>query len=94
MEEITTREIRGITTKFLGWLFGSVISIIVTIVWSYANLTFQLKANNDRVINSDSKIEINNAKIEMLKRDMQLFDIRLTRIEENIKDKVFYKNAN
>lgn len=93
-QEITTKEIRGITTKVLIWFFSGVTSIIITFVWGYANIIYQLKSNNDRVMDSDTKIDINSAKIEMIKHDMQLFDIRLTRIEENIKDKIFYKNAN
>lgn len=92
-EEITTKEIRGITTKVLLWFFGGVTSIIVTFVWGYASITYQLKSMNDKGGDANTNININSAKIERIKQDMQLFDIRLTRVEENIKDKVFLKDA-
>lgn len=92
-QELTNREIRGVTGKVLIWFFGGTISIMITVVLTYANIMYQLKDNQRDKQEAQIKMGLFEAGLKDLQQKQQTNDIRISRIEENIKDKVFLKDA-
>lgn len=77
MEDLTKKEIKGITGKFLAWLLGSVIIIEFSVVMSYATIINQLKNNNDNL----SKMENKQERLEDKQKDI---DKRLIKVETEL----------
>jgi hypothetical protein len=91
--EITSKEIRGVTAKVVVWFFGGFIIMLISFVWGYAGIFYQLKANMEKTVEMRVKIELNSERIDRGDARDQIMDIRVSRMEESLKDKVFYNNV-
>ena len=83
-KELQNREISGITAKQLVWFMGGVISIIITVVMSYASIKSAIvdtarqvteirKASDTRDINVEAiKTELQNIKTEFATLELKV----------------------
>lgn len=87
MDAVETKEIRGLSLKALLWLIGSTVSIVTTIILTYAKLESKIEINNLNVVN---KLEITDIRIKTVEADLQTTknDLNSVRNEFNA-----YKNA-
>lgn len=95
--EISTKEIRGITAKTLVWLIGGFGTVIVTVMTTYFSIIQKL----DRIdtiqgsVNTiEAKLENNSSDIKMIQQHtIPSLDNRMSIMEERMKDKIFIKDA-
>lgn len=83
--EIENKEIRGVTAKTIVWFFGSSISIIISITFSYLGLKADIKDARDIQTNT-AKIQdiiINNlkAQTDLMQAQMKEINIRVANLE-------------
>jgi hypothetical protein len=91
--EITHKEIRGITTRTISWLFGLILPIAISGGVAYANIMNALKDTQTKNAVTNVTLDIMKADIKALQIHQTDQDIRLTRIEEQVKDKIFMTEA-
>ena len=95
---IETREIRGISAKVVIWLFSTLGTILISIVWTYATINYKLEKSADAVVemkNDKMQMQLEIAKLrEQHQADVnkivnaqQNTDIRILTLEVQLKGK-------
>lgn len=93
MQDITTKEIRGLSLKTIAAILTCFIGLLVAGVIGYSNIMHSLEDNQKSSVVMQLQIDILKADLKALQLHQTDQDIRLTRIEEQIKDKIFMTNA-
>lgn len=91
--EITHKEIRGITTRTISWILGFIIPIAIAGGVAYANIMNSLNNNQKNGVVTQLQIDILKADLKATQNRLTDQEIRLTRIEVQIKDKIFMTDA-
>lgn len=95
-KEITSKEIRGITARNLISIFSGFGVVIITVMTTYYNIMRKLDTVNiiqTNIISIESQIQNNSQDIKAIKQqDLPTLNNRISVIEEEIKDKIFYKD--
>jgi len=95
--EIVNKEIRGVTAKTILWFMGGIVSVIITVMGTYFSIirkmdTINVIQGSMNAINM--KVESNTQEIKDLKQHaLPQMDTRISVIEEQMKDKLFLKDA-
>lgn len=92
-KEIGQKEIRGINGKVLFGVFSTLVIILFSVIMSYANIMYELKDNRKTSGALQLQIDVLRADLKQVQQNQAQYDIRLTRIEVEIKDKIFIKDA-
>lgn len=95
--ELDKREIRGLTARNIAWFFGGIGGILITVMLSYFSILRKLDTiailQNTQVL-TQQRVDNNAADIKQLQQHViPSLDIRMTRMEEQMKDKIFITNA-
>ena len=78
---LENREIPGITAKQLVWYMGGVISIIITVMMSYASIKASLSDNSKDLEALRKNSELRDTQVETLKLDIQTLKLDIQTIK-------------
>lgn len=88
-KEIIQKEIRGITIKNLIWFLSGIVSLMIYSAIGYSNIMHAVQDGQKSDAVMQLQIDVLKADLKALQLHQTDQDIRLTRIEEQIKDKIF-----
>ena len=90
-KELQNREISGITAKQLVWFMGGVISIIITVVMSYASIKNAIADNardlremKDKSETRDTNIEALKTQVQAIKMDFSNLDLKVSMMQAQL----------
>lgn len=86
VHEITNKEIRGITTRTVAWLFSLIIPIAIWGGIAYANIMNALKENAKQNAVTNVTLDVMKTDIKAIQIHQSDQDIRITRLEEQQKN--------
>ena len=96
-QEIINKEIRGVTAKTIVWFMSGIIALLITIMGTYFSIMRKidsmavLQTNMNQI---EIKVDNNTLDIKDMKQHLlPSMDTRISIMEEQMKDKVFLKNA-
>lgn len=80
--EITKKEIRGITSKTIGWILGFIIPITIAATFGYAKMTNTLDNNTTNSENIQVQILLLQTEMKEINKSLTDFNIRIVKLED------------
>ena len=84
---IESRMLTGLTVKTALALVGGLISILVSVVTSYASIINKLDRTQEAVLEMRRNKELTDMQLKALEVQLQTVEIRLVRLETQMKEK-------
>jgi hypothetical protein len=80
-----TRILTGITIRNAFWITTGLISILVTIITTYASIMNKLDKSQEAIIEMRRVKEVTDMQIKTIEVQLQTIEIRLVRLETQLK---------
>lgn len=79
------KQVQGITIRSAFWIVGGLVSILTSVILTYASIMSKLDKNQDAVIEMKRSKELTDMQIKTIEMQLQTIEIRLVRLETQLK---------
>jgi hypothetical protein len=81
------KPLQGITVKSAFWILGGLVSILASVIMTYASIMVKLDKSEEAISEIKRGKEITDVQIRAMELQLQTMEIRLVRLETQLKTK-------